>query len=221
LDLTLADLFTHQTETTHYWSDAERIEYARRLWRQSRCAIGTVAEQYLRGRGITIPPPPPIRFLPRFKHREDGWAFPVMIAGIQDPNGNFSGVSITWSSADGSGKAPVDPARKIFGPYRSGSVRLAPASDRLVLSEGLETGLSVAQACADLPVWCALSATNLPHLAIPPEVNTVFIAADADPAGEAAALTTAARLRSEGRHVRIARPPTGMDFNDILMGRHA
>ena len=37
----------------------------------------------------------------------------------------------------------------------------------------------------------------------------------------AAALDAARRWVREGRTVRIARPPTGMDFNDVLLGRIA
>ncbi len=33
-----------------------------------------------------------------------------------------------------------------------------------------------------------------------------------------AAHSAAARWRLEGRSVRIARPPLGMDFNDMLLG---
>ena len=43
--------------------------------------------------------------------------------------------------------------------------------------------------------------------------------ADGDDAGEAAALGAAMRWKREGRRVRIARPPQGFDFNDLLLGR--
>ena len=39
--------------------------------------------------------------------------------------------------------------------------------------------------------------------------------------GVVAALAAARRWKREGRTVRIARPPTGMDFNDVLLGRAA
>ena len=38
-------------------------------------------------------------------------------------------------------------------------------------------------------------------------------------AGEAAAQHCALRWIREGRRVRIARPPRGLDFNDVLLGR--
>ncbi len=50
-----------------------------------------------------------------------------------------------------------------------------------------------------------------------PEVTTVTIAADGDEAGEKAAQDAARRFYLEGRKVKIARPPAGMDFNDLLV----
>ena len=43
--------------------------------------------------------------------------------------------------------------------------------------------------------------------------------ADGDEPGEAAAADGARRWKREGRRVRIARPPQGQDFNDLLLGR--
>jgi hypothetical protein len=45
------------------------------------------------------------------------------------------------------------------------------------------------------------------------------VLADGDDPGEAAAQSCALRWKREGRHVRIARPPEGMDFNDLLVRR--
>jgi putative DNA primase/helicase len=47
----------------------------------------------------------------------------------------------------------------------------------------------------------------------------VIVLADGDEAGKAAARGAALRWRREGRRVRIAHPPQGMDFNDMLLGR--
>jgi putative DNA primase/helicase len=44
----------------------------------------------------------------------------------------------------------------------------------------------------------------------------VIVLADGDEPGEAAAQDCARRWQREGRSVRIARPPNGMDFNDLL-----
>jgi putative DNA primase/helicase len=194
-----------------------RVRYTRRLWDDSRSIAGTIAETYLRtARGITLPLPRCLRFLPLLQHREYGWPFPCLAAGIQGPDGSFAGLSMTWLSADGSDKAPVEPVRKVFGVLRGGAVRLGAAGESLVLCEGVETGLSIAQACLELPVWSALSASNLPHVEIPESVRCVIIAADADERGEQAAQATAEKFLHEGLHVKIAKPAEGAsDFNDV------
>ncbi|MBK8008615.1 MAG: toprim domain-containing protein [Rhizobiales bacterium] len=47
--------------------------------------------------------------------------------------------------------------------------------------------------------------------------RNVIVLADGDESGEAAAQDCARRWKREGRSARIARPPQGMDFNDLLL----
>jgi len=54
---------------------------------------------------------------------------------------------------------------------------------------------------------------------LPREVRDVIVLADGDDPGEAAARDCAWRWKREGRRVRIAHPPQGMDFNDLLLRR--
>jgi phage/plasmid primase-like uncharacterized protein len=111
----------------------------------------------------------------------------------------------------------------MLGPVRGCAVRLARASDALVIAEGIETALSVMQATGTA-AWAALSATGLRLIELPTMVRTVTIAADHDHnrEGMKAAEALAARLLVERRHVTIARPPrAGLDFNDVLRGAAA
>jgi putative DNA primase/helicase len=50
-------------------------------------------------------------------------------------------------------------------------------------------------------------------------MHDVIVRADGDEAGEAASRDCALRWKREGRRVRIARLPQGLDFNDMLLGR--
>lgn len=50
-------------------------------------------------------------------------------------------------------------------------------------------------------------------------VREAVIAADGDPPGIEAAEAAAERWTAEGRTVRIARPPDGHDFADVLAGK--
>src|SRR5512132_258922 len=88
----------------------------------------------------------------------------------------------------------------------------------LMIGEGIETCLAAMQATGH-PAWAALSTSGLLSLDLPSDARDVIVLADADDAGQAAARDAALRWRREGRRVRIAYPPQGMDFNDMLLGR--
>ena len=124
----------------------------------------------------------------------------------------------TYLARDGGGKAPVDPQTMMFGPCRGGAVRLAEPGKVLMVGEGIETCLAAMQATGH-PVWAALSTSGLRSLELPKDMHDVVVLADGDEAGEAAARDSALRWKREGRRVRIARPPQGLDFNDMLPGR--
>jgi len=85
-----------------------------------------------------------------------------------------------------------------------------------MIADGIETSLSAMQATG-LSAWAALSTSGLRVLDLPPVVREVIVLADGDDSGESAARTAGLRWRREGRLVRIARPPAGMDFNDVLL----
>jgi hypothetical protein len=123
----------------------------------------------------------------------------------------------TFLAPDGGGKAPVEPQRMMLGPCRGGAVRLADPAEVLMVGEGIESCLA-AMVASGHPAWAALSTAGLRHLELPRDVHDVIVLADGDDAGEAAARTCALRWKGEGRRVRIARPPRGADFNDLLNG---
>jgi len=187
------------------WSAEERIRFARRKWESTRAAKGTLVEQYLASRGITIPPPA-LRFASSMFHRESGKFFPAMVAGLQNLEGQFAGISVTFLMPDGRGKAPVSPTRKIYGLLKGNSVRLNSQIYSLAICcEGIETGLSILQATG-IPTWAALSATNLPYILLPESIREIIICADNDVPGMTAARALAARcVRKGGRRELLRR----------------
>jgi len=56
--------------------DSQRIEIARRIWREAKPATGTLVETYLRSRGITMAIPPSLRFRPSMKHPSGSLCLP-------------------------------------------------------------------------------------------------------------------------------------------------
>ena len=197
----------------------QRMEFARRKWREARPLVDTPADVYFRERGLKPGPdgwPASLRYHAGLRHGPTGLLLPALVAAVTIwPDRNVVGLHRTFLRVDGKDKAPVSSNKMMIGKCAGGAVRLAPADPELVLSEGLETALSVQQATGKA-VWACLSTSGLKSVILPPEVETVTIAADADEPGEEAAQAAARRFIAEGRTVKIARPPQGMDFNDLL-----
>jgi hypothetical protein len=115
-------------------------------------------------------------------------------------------------------KAPVDPQRMMLGPCRGCAVKLAEPGKVLMVGLGIETCLA-AMRSRGLPAWAALSTAGLLALDLPRRFRDVIVLADGDEAGRAAARGAALRWKREGRLVRIAHAPQGMDFNDMVLGK--
>jgi predicted P-loop ATPase len=177
---------------------------------------GTVAETYLRGRGLAVPDSPDLLFhpdLPDFDSKR-GWVGMVAVArdGTGEPTG---GIHRTYLLDDGSAKGP--PGKKMLGPIAGGAVRLAPLPDdgRIGVAEGIETALS-AQAIFAVPTVAALSADGLRRWQWPVGTTHVTIFADAGLPGTQAAATLADQLNLANIPSRIIAPLHGDDFNDDL-----
>jgi hypothetical protein len=199
-------------------SDAERrTAAALALWRTTVPAAGTPVAAYLASRGLTIPPPATLRFHRAMKHPAGG-VWPAMIALVTTGKENAPvGVHRTFLAANGWGKAPVVPQKMMLGPCRGGAVRLGEhAGGSLLVGEGIETCLAAMQATGR-PAWAALSTSGLQSLDLPDTVEEIVVLADGDQPGDTAARAAACRWRDGGRRARIARPPAGMDFNDLLL----
>jgi putative DNA primase/helicase len=195
-----------------------RIAVARRIWDAAHDARRSPVASYLAGRGITIDPPPSLRWAPALR-RQDGTNGPAMVARIDNIDVELIGIARTWLTRDAAGCwRRLD--RAMLGRAAGGAVRLAPAAETLMISEGIETCLA-AMAAMTMPGWAALSTSGMVGLVLPEVARTVIILVDHDAsdAGEQAARTAAQRWLAEGRRVQIAMPPEpDTDFNDVLIG---
>jgi phage/plasmid primase-like uncharacterized protein len=197
----------------------KRAAQAKRLWQEAQPIAGTVAEAYLRGRGITCPLPPALRFHGACWHGPTAKRYPAMVAAVQ--GAGLPAVHRTYLRADGSGKADVEPAKAMLGGTQGGAVRLSDGPSRLVVTEGIETGLSLLCGLLDGPamVWAALSTSGLRGLHLPTQPGRLTIATDGDAPGREAGHALAERAHALGWQVSTLDPGTGRDFNDILTGK--
>ncbi len=189
------------------------------IWQASHAAEGTPVATYLRSRGLDLTSSPALRFHAGLKHPSGG-VWPAMVALVtHGVTGSPIAIHRTFLASDGSGKAPIDPAKMMSGPCRGGVVRLSEPGAVLMVGEGIETCLAALQASGN-PTWAALSTSGLRSLYLPRGVGDVILLADGDEPGEAAVQDCARRWKREGRRVRIAHPPNGVDFNDLLKTRN-
>ncbi len=198
---------------------------ARRLFAISSPIEGTLAETYLRRRGITrVHHDGSLRFHPRCYYRPDEHlpteTWPAMIARVTDLDGRITGVHRTWLDPDGFdgvrlGKAPIDTPRRAMGDLLGNAVRFGVVNDVLAAGEGIETMLSLRYLLPTMPMAAALSANHLSAMRLPPSLRRLYIARDADAAGDAVLATLSQRAANAGIEAIVLSPWLG-DFNEDL-----
>lgn len=196
-----------------------RRRAAQELWIKAKPARGSLVETYLKARGIRVPTPDALRFMPSLRHHT-GSSWPCMLGAITDARGAVLAVQRTWLARDGRGKAPVEPAKMTLGPMDDGAVRLGTPLSSIGLAEGIETALSARQMYS-LPVWAVLGGARFKAVTLPDTAETVHIFADRGDGGWRYANDAAAQFEQQGRHVEIILPPsrTAKDFNEELQAR--
>lgn len=223
---------------------ADQIERDRgrafRLWLSARPLADSAGETYLASRGIDLArlarPPRILRFLPDHDHTDAAGrrtAWPCLIAGCVDPQGVIAAVHRTWLAPGGRGKAPVEPARKVWPafaglviPLARGGSGLSPrdaAANGLVeplgLTEGIEDALAWSLACPERRIWAAISLANFANVRLPKCCESVIIARQNDwhsLAAVAAFDRAKAALARQGRPVVEIAAVAGKDLNDTI-----
>lgn len=213
------DVATHAQRERKQWAEVKkRAASAERLWDEAQPITDTLAETYLRGRGITCPLPPALRFHAACWHGPTAKRYPALIAAVQGTG--LPAMHRTYLRTDGSGKADINPTKAMLGGTAGGAVRLSDGPGRLVVGEGIESTLSLACGLLNGPaaLWAALSTSGLRGLRLPTRPGRLTIACDGDKPGREAANALAERAYALGWQVSILDPGIGADFNDILTG---
>jgi hypothetical protein len=188
------------------------------LWRAAETIKGTLAQTYLRHRGLLADVMPTLRFLPRSAHAYMGGVpFDAMVAAVQASDRQIIAAQLAWLAPGGTGKAKVATPRVTIGALRDGAVRLGAAGAELGIAEGVETALAAMQ-LTGVPCWACLGAARMASVAIPNSVRRLHIFADNDKPGVVAADTTADAYSH--LEIIIHRPQENFgDFADISADR--
>lgn len=198
----------------------KREKQAEAVWREAVPIRGTLAETYLRHRGITCDLPVTLRFHPDCWH-PTARRFPAMVALVEGCD--RLAVHRTYLRGDGTRKAEAKPDKAMLGAVAGGAVRLCEGGSELVVAEGLETALSLASGLLAGPVtlWAALSTSGMQGLRLPARAGRLIVATDSDDngAGRAAGFALAERATALGWAVSLLPAPDGCDWNDVLCGK--
>ena len=204
--------------------DSPADERAQRLFRMSQPLARTLADSYLRQRGILRASlHPALRYHPSCYYRDlltgRTSSFPALIAAVTDPGGTITGVHRTWLDPDGGGKAQVEDPRRALGGLLGNAVRFAfPVHGPvpvMAAGEGLESILSLSHVMPGMPMVSALTANHLAAFELPPGCVRLYIAADADAAGRNGIERLSRRAQARGILPLVLAPDLG-DFNDDL-----
>ena len=188
--------------------------HARDICRASRPAEGSPVEDYLRGRGITGPIPPTVKYHPALLHPDIGQHLPALVAAVANVERKVIGIQRIFLTMGGR-KAPLTRPKMALGTLRGGAVRLAPTTDRVWLTEGVEDGLALMQMMSE-PAWAVLGTSGFKSVELPENIKQVILAPDGDDAGQAVIEDATRRLAGQGREVRTAKLPPGKDWVDLL-----
>jgi hypothetical protein len=192
-------------------------EAARRLFHAGLPVHGTLAEAYLRARGITAALDwPSLRFHPSVYYRAHDGApreiWPALLAAVTDLAGRITAVQRTWLDPVRLTKAPLADPRRALGQILGSGVRFGIARDLLAAGEGIETMLALKSVLPAMPMVAGLSANHLAALDLAPTLRRLYVARDNDAAGRLAVERLHARGDVAGFEVRDLVPVLA-DFN--------
>lgn len=202
-------------------NDKSKAEYIQKI--QSEClpASDTLVMHYLRSRAIDIIPSGYIMFHPNLYHSPTKQLYPAMVGFVtRFMSNDVTALHRTFLTLSGQ-KAKIPQNKMMFGKCNGGGVTLAYGNNGvLVIAEGIETTLSLAEIYPDASVVACLSSAGIKNFILPEQyIGKLVIGVDGDKAGIEAAYKLAERAKCKGWDVFLKKAPQGKDWNDILRER--
>lgn len=187
---------------------------ALRIWQASKPVAGTLAEDYLRARGLSPPFPKALRFNAAtiLGSGADKRIMPAMIAAVENDLGLVA-IQRTFLDPDDVLRKPISKPKVALGLLGTAAIRLAPAGDELGLAEGIEDALSAMQ-WFGTPTWALGGVERLAFVAIPETVRRVIVYGDRGRAAERLLEKARDHLSLNGRELICRVPEHHDDWND-------
>lgn len=204
--------------------DERKRAAAAAIWDASIPLVGSLAEDYLRSRGIGCDlAHADLRFHPQAPegYKLKRGDFVAMVGAIRTPAGELLGVHLTYLTDEATKRPGVEdfPDRRMIGNVSGGFVRLGELDSRICAGEGIESSLSASE-ISGRPAIAALNKGNMAALPFIPDVTDWLLAYDTDAIDEARDL--ARKLLPLGVTIRGLAPPRGCaDWNDAAQARRA
>ncbi len=201
-----------------------RAAYARQILDEALDPSGTPAEAYLCSRGLKPPYLSCVRFL------EDARLGEGAIVGIiTTADGEVAGVHVAYLDPDGR-KSTILPQRQLYlldrAPAEQAAFRIAVAETAegaapLVIAEGLEDGLSLAQAGAAETILALPGIGRFSRFDVPAGADVIVFRDGDDSTSPAAKQLVEAvdRWLLAGVRVRVTDTPPGEDANSLLLAK--
>ena len=187
---------------------------ARQLWQSSRPVTATLAEMYLRARGLSAPFSPALRFNATtiMGSGAQKRIMPAMIAAVENDQGVVA-VQRTFLDPHDLLRKPVVRSKMSLGPLGRAAIRLAPATAELGLAEGIEDAQS-AMEWFGTPNWALGGVERLAFVDIPEKVRRIIVYADRGMAAQRLLMKARAHLTCNGRELVCRVPERHDDWND-------
>jgi hypothetical protein len=224
---------------------ADMFRWAQKLWEVAHEDLAGPVDSYHFARGINIPPPPCVRYLPQHLFKPTETKCPVVLIRVDSVAGEMVGVHRIYLDPETPHKKLTPPAddrgvrpqvKRSVADTSVGAIHLTPADgETLNLTEGYENGMSVLEyLSADgdpVCVWALTGTSSLKKFVPPRQVKRLILWGDYDKAvqdpknkmfGKRPGVVAAQRL---AEHLRASRPDIeflvvfppveGEDWNDV------
>lgn len=197
-------------------SPASGVGNAVRLWDQALPLAGTLAERYLRQRGLE-PPASDLRFHPRCPYKPKPWTtyHPALIVAVREGRRLTAIQRIFLDPVTGYYRKKLMLGRPGRGAWQGAG----QGATVLALSEGFETAHAFTL-LKGVPCWASLGARRLDQILLPNSLTKLILAADNDVEGELAAERAVLRYARPGLEIMRVVPQGVKDWAKALEARH-